>query len=69
VTTAGSRARLGRRAQAIEDFQAFVDWSKDRPETKPLRDKREAWIKILEDGGDPFPDRASLRALRREWLD
>jgi WD40 repeat protein len=61
------RARLGRRAEAIEDFRAFVEWCDDRPEMAAVRAKRERWIAALEAGENLFPDRAAVLALRREW--
>jgi tetratricopeptide (TPR) repeat protein len=45
-----ARALSGNRAGAIEDFQAFVAWSKD----EQYRGQRQRWINDLRAGKNPF---------------
>jgi tetratricopeptide (TPR) repeat protein len=45
-----ARALTGNMAGAIEDFQAFVDWT----EQQELRAKRQRWIEALRVGTNPF---------------
>jgi hypothetical protein len=51
--------------KAIIDFEAFVNWSKERGLYERLRLKREEWIKELKAGRNPF-DAETLAALRNE---
>jgi tetratricopeptide (TPR) repeat protein len=50
---------------AIEDFKAYVDWSKKDPHYEEYRQKRESWIGALEAGKNPF-DKTTLEALSNE---
>jgi tetratricopeptide (TPR) repeat protein len=60
-----ARATLGRRAEAIEDFKSFIAWTGKSPAYETYRLRREAWLRDLEAGGNPF-DAATLDALKRE---
>ena len=52
---------------AIADFQVFVDDLKaqDDEEATPYLEKREAWIKALKKGNNPFTEKV-LKDLREE---
>jgi hypothetical protein len=52
---------------AIEDFEFYMQWSRQYPgyRVDQGRLKRQAWIKALEEGRNPF-DEAMLEALRNE---
>jgi hypothetical protein len=54
-----ARALTGDYRGAVDDFRYFVQWSAQTDE----RDKREAWIRELESGGNPF-NAATLSRLR-----
>jgi WD40 repeat protein len=58
-----ARALTGNKAGAIEDFHAFVDWSKDNGKYDPSGKQREDWITALNAGKNPF-DQATLDSLR-----
>jgi FOG: WD40 repeat len=58
-----ARALTGNKAGAIEDFQAFVDWSKDNGQYDTAGTQREGWIASLKQGQNPF-DKATLDSLR-----
>lgn len=60
-----ARALSGNVKGAIEDFSAFVAWSKVNNYYKDLGVKREQWIADLEDEKDPF-DAATLKELQNE---
>ena len=60
-----ARALLGDTSGAIDDFTAFVQWSKATGRYAHLSRKREAWIARLRAGDNPF-DATTLRALRQE---
>jgi WD40 repeat protein/O-acetyl-ADP-ribose deacetylase (regulator of RNase III)/tetratricopeptide (TPR) repeat protein len=57
-----ARALTGNMAGAIEDFQAFVDWTKD--EEKRL--KRQRWIDALRAGENPFTEE-EIESLFNEY--
>ncbi|NIO70145.1 MAG: hypothetical protein GTN71_14240, partial [Anaerolineae bacterium] len=50
---------------AIEDFEFYVEWSKENDRYEQRGTKREAWIAELEAGRNPF-DEATLEELRNE---
>jgi len=52
-------------ARAIEDFNFFVEWSKENGQNEEDVLQREAWIAELEAGRNPF-DAETLKALRNE---
>jgi tetratricopeptide (TPR) repeat protein/transcriptional regulator with XRE-family HTH domain len=58
---------LGRTAEAISDFEAFLAWLDTQPEDTQTRygASRQAWIEALRSGSNPF-DQETLRALRAE---
>jgi WD40 repeat protein len=58
-------AVAGRYSEAIEDFQAFVNWAKPSELLTPYSDKRKKWLEELRQGRNPF-DAATLKALQRE---
>ncbi len=60
-----ARALTGDYEGALEDFAAFVAWSKENGQYDDYGAKREAWITTLEQGQNPF-DEATLAALREE---
>jgi WD40 repeat protein len=60
-----ARALAGDTSGAIDDFRAFVAWTKETGSFLAFGRKRQAWIDRLQAGGDPF-DPATLRALRQE---
>jgi len=69
-----ARALTGNISGAIDDFEAFIEWSNDHPDhpywggTSRLRrvvSKREGWITELKAGENPF-DEDTLAELRRE---
>lgn len=60
-----ARALIGDRAGAIEDFRAYVQWSKANDMYEPYGKKREDWIATLTRGANPF-DEVTLAALREE---
>ncbi len=60
-----ARALTGNYQGAIEDFQAYVTWSKQNGEYQTRGYKREIWIRELEDEVNPF-DPATLVKLRSE---
>lgn len=56
-----ARAQIGDTAGAIKDFRIYVAVSKDNDR----RSRRQAWIKALESGADPF-DSMELHRVRSE---
>jgi hypothetical protein len=58
-----ARALTGKTSGAMEDFQAFVDWSKQNDEYDPEGKQREAWIAALKKGDNPF-DQKTIDSLR-----
>jgi hypothetical protein len=61
-----ARALLGDYPGAIDDFSAFVEWSRTAGSRyDSLRPKREAWIETLKTGRNPL-DAQALIALRTE---
>jgi hypothetical protein len=56
---------LGDFAGAIEDFEAYVAYYRDNPEEAKEVAQREAWIKVLKAGHNPF-DEATLKSLREK---
>jgi WD40 repeat protein len=58
-----ARALTGNTAGAIEDFQAFVDWSKSHDLYDSMGKEREGWIASLRQGKNPF-DQKTLDSLR-----
>lgn len=60
-------AQLGRFEEAIADFEAFLTWLQEQPAGmyEHYGPEREAWIKELEAGRNPF-DQETLEDLRRE---
>lgn len=60
-----ARALTGDDRGAIEDFQFFVQWSKQNGQYEQLGRQRETWITQLQAGQNPF-DQATLAALRQE---
>ncbi|MCG8362539.1 MAG: hypothetical protein MJA27_04290 [Pseudanabaenales cyanobacterium] len=57
-----ARALTGDTTGAIEDFQAYIDWSGSPPRRKR---QRQEWIEALEAGDNPFTDDL-LKQLREE---
>ena len=65
---ARARANRPRIKEAIEDFQAFVKWTKDNPQYyRPYGKLREMWIGELSEGRIPF-DEKTLRRIRNESM-
>ena len=60
-----ARALKGDYTGAIEDFNAYVEWSKENNQYETYGIKREAWIIQLEAGNSPF-DEKTLEDLRNE---
>jgi WD40 repeat protein len=61
-----ARALLGNYPEAIEDFKAFVEWSKGiEGAYEKYGIKRESWIQALEAGQNPF-DAHTLEELQNE---
>lgn len=60
-----ARALTGDTAGAIEDFQFFIEWAKDEPPYAHYVPLRQAWIKAMQAGDDPFDDETVMR-LRYE---
>jgi hypothetical protein len=60
-----ARALTGDYAGALEDFRAFVEWSRANDAYERYGAKREAWIADLEAGGNPF-DEETLESLHEE---
>jgi hypothetical protein len=60
-----AHALTGDYSGAIEDFQAFVEWSKEEGVYEDYGKKRDAWIVELQAGRNPF-DKETLQALRDE---
>ncbi|MFQ5794128.1 MAG: HEAT repeat domain-containing protein [Candidatus Bipolaricaulia bacterium] len=60
-----ARALTGDIEGAIEDFQCYVEWSKENNLYEPYGRRREAWIAGLEMGRNPF-DLTTLEELRNE---
>lgn len=58
-----ARALTGDYAGAIEDFEFYVEWSKENERYERYGSKREPWIAELEAGRNPF-DAETLEALR-----
>jgi WD40 repeat protein len=56
-------ALTGKYAQAIQDFQTFIDWSKKNGQYETEGRKREEWIVALKSGKNPF-DEKLLQSLR-----
>jgi len=50
---------------AIEDFKAYVKWSKISNEYGGFEQEVEKWLHAMEAGKNPF-DEATLEALRHE---
>jgi WD40 repeat protein len=64
-TRGGARALTGDYAGAIDDFQAFVDWTKGNAQYDTMRTQREGWIATLKTGKSPF-DKQTLDSLLAE---
>jgi hypothetical protein len=60
-----AKAMVGDYSGAIEDFKAFVEWSKSNNMYEKYGQKREEWIKALEAGKNPF-DAKTPEALRQK---
>ena len=60
-----ARALTGDPRGALEDFRAFVEWSRTTAALEEFRPKRERFIAELEAGRNPF-DAATLEDLRNE---
>jgi tetratricopeptide (TPR) repeat protein len=60
-----ARALTGNYTGAIEDFKAYIEWSKTNHMYEKFGQKREEWIKALEAGKNPFDDE-TLRTLQNE---
>ena len=60
-----ARALIGDLTGAIDDFTAYVEWSKANDAYEPYGKKREAWIAALQRGENPF-DEETLAELREE---
>jgi hypothetical protein len=60
-----ARALTGATKGAIEDFQAFVDWSKQNGLYDTQGKQREDWIAALQQGKNPF-DQTTLDSLRSQ---
>jgi hypothetical protein len=60
-----ARALTGNYTGAIEDFMAYIEWSKTNNLYEEYGRKREKWINALEAGKNPF-DAKTLEALRQE---
>ncbi len=60
-----ARALTGDYTGAIEDFEVFVEWTKENGQYERYGLKREAWIAELKAGRNPF-DGATLEELRKE---
>ena len=62
-----ARALTGDHSGALQDFEAFMQWSRENP--GPLINKqkveRQRWINVLKEGRNPF-DETTLEALRNE---
>jgi hypothetical protein len=58
-----ARALAGDTKGAVEDFQAFVDWSKENGQYDSMGKQREGWIAALKQGKNPF-DQKTLDSLR-----
>jgi tetratricopeptide (TPR) repeat protein len=59
-------ALLGRTAEAVQEFEAFLAWLDGEPEGTQVRyEKRRDWLASLKSGDDPFSEEG-LRALRGE---
>ena len=58
-----ARALTGDPNGAVEDFQAFVDWSRQNGQYDTMGKQREGWIAMLKQGKNPF-DQATLDSLR-----
>jgi WD40 repeat protein len=58
-------ALTGKTAQAIEDFQAFVDWCKQNGYYDTYGRQREEWISALKLGQNPF-DVQLLQSIRNQ---
>ncbi|HEY5472612.1 MAG TPA: tetratricopeptide repeat protein, partial [Candidatus Limnocylindrales bacterium] len=58
-----ARALTGDTSGALQDFQTFVDWSKDNGQYDTLGKQREGWIATLKQGKNPF-DQKTLDSLR-----
>jgi trimethylamine:corrinoid methyltransferase-like protein len=56
-------ALTGKYDQAIQDFQAYVDWSKQNGRYDIDARQREEWIAALKRGQDPFSEQV-LQSLR-----
>jgi len=60
-----ARAMTGEYPGAIEDFEAYVKWSKISNEYGGFEQEVEKWLHAMEAGKNPF-DEATLEALRHE---
>ena len=58
-------ALTGNHTGAIEDFKAYVKWSKISNEYGGFEQEVEGWLHSMEAGKNPF-DEATLEALRHE---
>jgi hypothetical protein len=60
-----ARALTGNTAGAIEDFNVYIAWAKQKGLDRKDIAQREEWIATLQAGRNPF-DQANLEALRIE---
>jgi len=60
-----ARALVGDYEGAIEDFEFFMQWTRQYNGYDQLRIKRHAWLRLLREGQNPF-DAATLDMLRNE---
>ena len=60
-----ARAMTGEYPGAIDDFNAYVGWSKINDEYGGFEQEVEGWLHAMEAGKNPF-DEATLEALRHE---
>jgi hypothetical protein len=54
---------------AIEDFESYVEWSKDSGKHEQGRHKRESWIADLKAGRNPFDGDVLEELLHEEAED
>jgi hypothetical protein len=60
-----ARALTGNYQGAIDDFAAFAAWAKTNEASAQAGSEREAWIRTLQSGGNPFTDQ-KLEELRKQ---
>lgn len=60
-----NRALLGRFESAIEDFESFLNYLKDKPEYAGYITSRKMWINALQKGENPF-DESTIELLKME---